>query len=366
MVSISVIMSSARDDYPIVGLSLVHMLKPTIDSLKLQSFKDFQFVFCDALFGYRPGLFEEDGMFDKKKLPFDVKHIPVEHNRLYNHRFWLDNRRWNVCGQLNSCIIHCSGELVVRIDDCCQFDSSYIQNIWNNYQTGLWVQSMHVRYLEGKPAILDEKYRKIGYEMNFSGGWDSNRDETLKKLYGENGLIRDSRYNTVVEKGGRMVGNIIPENWFYGYVSFTLDAALDINGFDERFDGQKSLEDTDFGSRLEMKGYRKNWVLDQRFGVIEHEHFGISEKVIDNGTKPIICNYILYNLNRKKGWYRANSEILDKKELKFVRKESLKAPCSPNGVSGYYDENCEGRLFDIWTKNQPIFDLREERKLYGL
>lgn len=367
MVSISIIMSSARDDYPIVGLPQIHMLKPTIDSLKLQSFKDFQFVFCDALYNYRSGLFEKDGMFDKEKLPFNVKHIPVEHNEKYNHGFWLSNRRWSVCGQLNSCIIHCSGELVIRIDDCCRFDSNYIQNIWDNYQTGLWAQSMYVRYLEGRPAVLNDTYRKIGYEMNGSGGWDvSGRDKLLKQLYGENELIRDSRYKTVVEKGGRMVGDIIPENWFYGYVSFTLDAALDINGFDERFDGQKSLEDTDFGSRLEIKGYRKNWVLDQRIQIIEYEHFGISEKVIDNGIKPVVCNYILYKLNREKKMFRANSERLSKHDVKYVRKESLKHPCSPNNIKGFYDEDCRGRLFDIWTKNQGIFDLREERKLYGL
>lgn len=369
MVSISVIMSSARDDYPIVGLPQVHMLQPTIESLKIQKFKDFEFVFCDALYYYRPGLFEKGGMFDKALLGFTVKHIPVEHNRLYNHKFWIDNRRWAVCGQLNTCLIHASGGLVVRIDDCAEFDSSYLNRIWVEYKVnGLWLYGMHIRYLGGKPAVLDANYRKIGYEMNGSssgsGGWDvSGRDELLKKLYGEGGLVRDSRYQKVVGAGGRMIA---PPDWSYGYSCFELEAALRVNGFCELMDGDKSLEDVDFGNRLTMTGYVNKFLLSIDHQVIEHEHIGISNKVIDGGVKPIKCNWAVYQINKNKNRFRANSDVLSKHDIKFIKKESLKHPCSPNGVGGFYDENCNGRLFDIWTKNQPIFDLRVERKLYGL
>lgn len=370
MVSISVIMSSARDDYSVVDLPNMHILQPTIDSLKGQVFKDFQFIFCDGLYNYRPNLFsgkDKGGIFDKEKFGFVVKHIPVEHNRLFNHSFWLDNRRWNICGQLNSCLIHAEGSLVVRIDDCCRFDSLYLKRFWDEYQTGMWLQAMHVRWLGEKPAYLNDEYRKKGYEMNIggtSGGWDTvGRDELLRKLYGEDGLIRDSRYKKVVDSGGRLVA---PNDWYYGYSSVPLDVALRVNGWDELFDADKSLEDSDMGNRLTMAGYSGKFLLDVKNQVVEYEHGPISNKVINSGIKPIKCNYAIYQLNKNKNRFRANSDVLSKHDIKFIKKESLKHPCSPNGVGGFYDENCNGRLFDIWSKNQGIFDLREERKLYGL
>lgn len=362
MVSISVIMSTARDDYPIIGLSNIHMLSPTIESLSIQSFKDFEIIIIDGLHHLRPNLFEGQP-FDKKKLSFNVKHVPIALTPKFNHRFPMDNRRWNICGGLNTGLIHAEGELIVRIDDCSMFDSGYLQKFWEGYKSGYFPMAMHIRYLEGRPAVLNDTYRKIGYEINGSGGWDSNRDEILKKLYGEGGLIRDSRYQKVVAAGGRMIA---PSDWCYGYSSVSLEAALNVNGWDELFDFDKSLEDVDFGNRLSMAGYSGKFLLDVKLQVAEHEHLGISTKVIDSGVKPIKCNYAIYEFNKKNNRWRVNSDVLNRHDIKFVRKESFRHPCSPGGVGNFYDENCEGRLFDIWTKNQPIFDLREERKLYGL
>lgn len=368
MTSVSIILPTARDDYPIIGLPNIHLFQPTIDSLRLQTFKDFELIVVDSLYHLRPKLF--DGLYFGN-VPFPIKHISVEHNRKYNHRFWLDNRRWAVAATLNTGLIHANGSLIVRLDDCCRFDSRYIERIWNEYsRNGLWLQTLYVRYLGSNPARLDNSYRKIGYEtaiksqlLGENEEQRKKRDEVLRSIYGEGGVIRDTRYKHII---GRMIGKVIPENWMYGYVSFPLETALEINGYDERFDGDKSLEDTDFGSRLEMKGYRKNWLLDVSHQVIEYEHIGVSEKVIDSGVKPIKCNWALYKLNRKREWYRANSNLLSKDDIKYVIKKSLKDPCSPGDIDKFYDENCKGKWFKMWLQNQLQFDLREERKLYGL
>lgn len=364
MIAISFIMATARGDFPIIGMPNLHFLQPTIESLKIQDFKNFEFIFIDGLYHLRPKLFEGEP-FHKDKLPFSIEHIPIEHNKLFNHRFPMDNRRWNVCGSLNTGIIHAKGELIVRLDDCCEFSSDYAKKFWEGYQSGYFPQAMHIRYLEGKPAILDEKYRKVGYEMNYSGGWDiydkDKRDETLRRLYGENGLVRDTRYQKVLESGGRLVAS---DSWSYGYASYALESALKVNGYDELFDFDKSVEDSDFGSRLTMAGYANKFLLDVNLQVIEHEHGPLSDKVIDTNGPNVKCNYAIYLINRKKNRFRANSDILTGSDLEFVRHESLKPPCSP--VPNFYDENCNGRWWDIWTKSQPIFNLREERKLYGL
>ena len=256
MVSISIILPPDRGDYQIDGLPDIHMFQSTINSLKCQTFKDFELIIIDALHHIRPNLFQGEP-FDKDKLSFPVKHIPIEHNDRFNHRFCMDNNRWNVCGTLNTGIIHANGELLVRIDDCSEFESDYLKKFWEGYQSGYFPMAMHIRYLEGKPAHLNDEYRKKGYESSTSSNFGSknafepNRDEILRKIYGEGGLVRDTRYSYVKDAGGRMTAYV---NWYYGYSSISLNEALKINGYDELFDGDRGLSDVDFGSRLELAG----------------------------------------------------------------------------------------------------------------
>lgn len=70
MTAISIIMATARENYPIIGQPKLHMFKPTIDSLKTQSFKDFEFIIVDALYKKRLRLFQGDP-FNSNKLPFE-------------------------------------------------------------------------------------------------------------------------------------------------------------------------------------------------------------------------------------------------------------------------------------------------------
>jgi glycosyltransferase involved in cell wall biosynthesis len=351
MVSISVILPTAREDYSIIGLPNLHIFEPTLESLKNQTFKDFELVIIDGLHHFRPKLFQ-GRPFHTDKLPFPVKHVPIEHNERFNHRFWMDNKRWNVAGSLNTGIIHAKGELLVLIDDCSEFEKDYLKKFWEGYQSGYFPMAMYIRYLEGNPATLNDRYLKIGYETS------KHDEKTLKKLYGEGGLMRDTRYSYVKNAGGSMIAYV---NWYYGYSSISLNEALKINGYDELFDGDKGLSDVDFGSRLELAGNKNKFVLDINHQVIEHDHKPVSESLV-NIKNRIKCNYAIYLTNRNNNKWRANSGILSGKDIEFIRNESLKPHCDP--TPNVYDDNCRGKLFETWTKNQPIFDLKEERKFY--
>jgi len=343
----SIIMPIARDDYPIIGLPTLHVLEPTLQSLENQTFKDFELIIVDSFFPSKKKWIEA------RDWSFPIKYMPVHSN----HRFWLDRGRWNVCGQINTGILYADGELLVRIDDCSEFDQDFLQRFWDGYQLGYFPLAMHIRYLGGKPARLNEKYRKEGYEAKYSASWESgNRFSILKKLYGEKGLIRDTRYQFVKAKGGRMIA---PTNWYYGYSSFTLEAALKVNGFNELFDGDKGQEDQEMGLRLTMAGYENMFILDVNHQVIEHEHLPIPKEIIPWNQGNIKCNYAIFLLNKRKKLWRANEEILTEEELNFIVEESLKPPCSPRPY--FYIDDCQSELFKIWASNQPKFDLREER-----
>ena len=356
MYDISIILTTARDDFSIIGMPETHILDPCIKSLKNQTFKDFELVVVDSLIDLRPNMFKGQP-FQEDKLLFEVKHVPVHPN----HRFWLDRKMWNFCGCLNTAIIHTEGELIVKLDDCCQLKEDYLERIWNSYQSGYFPLALHTKYRNGKQAYYNKKYRQARFKSNpnlpeWKQKSDKNRQKSLSKVYEEDKPIICSRWSVVDDRGGRMIA---PHNWFYGYSSFPLEAALKVNGYDENMDPTHGLDDVDMGSRLEMAGYRGLFLLDTDLWVIEHEHKAISKHAINYDRKPVVCNYAHYLISRKKKRWRANSYKLTEEDLEFIKEEGRRPPCSPQ--PDFYVDDMEGSLFKAWAERQPMFDLREER-----
>lgn len=342
---ISVVMVTAREDYSILGQPNLHYLESTLKSLSNQTFTDFELVLVDALHDSRN--------YDLSGLPFPVKHVPIHPN----HRFWVDRKRWSVCASLNTGIIHSEGELIARIDDCSEFDSGYLERCWERYLEGFFLLGMHVRYHAGRPARVNKEYLEEGYEAKFSETFEPvGREGLLRQLYGEGGLVRDSRFSFVEARGGQMLAY---RNWMYGYSCFSVDAALKVNGFDENFDGDKSSEDQDFGNRIWMAGYQDQFLLDINHIVIEHEHEPIPERIITHDLRPMKCNYALYRINERRKRVKANVDDLTEEDYLFVVSESLKPPCSPQ--PDFYEDDCAGELFRLWKDRRPDFSLREER-----
>lgn len=358
MVNISIILITTRDDFPILGLPNTHLLGPCISSLKAQEFKNFELIVVDGLYDYRPEMFRGNP-FNANELPFKVKHVSVHPK----HAFWISRHRPFSCEAVNTGLIHANGELVVKVDDCCEFNEKYLETIWESYQCGYFPLSMHIRYMDGKPAHFTEEYTEKAKQTGTSASTrhgaehDAAVSKHFKEVYGEGGLIRDTRWKTVEESGGQMIAR---RNWFYGYSSFPLASAIKVNGMDELMDGDYTLMDVDFGQRLAMAEHDNMFLLDTKLWVIEHSHVGHSNRVIDPNCGVIKCNYAILKLNEKKKRWRANSDTLDNDDLHFVKQETLRHPCSWNPHQ--YLDDCEGPMFKLWAENQPTFDLREERK----
>jgi len=345
---ISCILCTVRDDYPIIGLPDVFIFEPTFRSLEKQSFKDFELIVVDALYPKRKEWIEGH------KWSFQVKYVPPHPN----HRFWLDKGLWNVCGMLNTALLYCEGDLVVRLDDCCEIpDKDYLKKFWEAYESGYFALAMHVRYHAGKPARVNEEYLRTGYEAKYAeASFSEDRAMLLRRLYGENGIVRDTRW-PIVERRGRMIA---PPEWFYGYSSFSLEAALRVNGFNELFDGVKGQEDQDFGIRLSMAGYKDVFLLDKDLWVIEHEHKPARIRSPD----PFKCNYGLIQYEKTKGLYRANEWKLALEDCEWIRENICKKcpnyhRCIHEKLNGRF--YIDGDLFREWLNHQNSFDLREER-----
>ena len=356
MYDISIVLITARDDYTIIGLPETHILGPCIESLKAQTYKSFEIIVVDSLHEHRPQMFEGEPFGE---LPFPVKHVPVHPN----HRFWLEHRRFNASGAMNTGFLHAEGELVVKMDDCCQFGPDLLERMWKVYHSGYFPMVMHTRYREGKQAYFDEEYKEKGYEVTKTEADHQQRQvekeqvlKVLSETYPDGAPIRDSRWRRVETAGGRLIAE---RNQFYGYSGFSLDAVLKVNGFDELLDGDSPQMDVDFGVRLWMTGYQRMFLLDTDMWVIEHEHQPISSKVIDIPCENIKCNHAIMLNSMNRNHWRANSYELTEEEIEEIVAETLRPPCSPN--QGMYADDCKGTLFDLWKEHKPIFSLREER-----
>jgi len=344
MVSVSVIMATARSSYPIVGLSNVYVLEPTLHSLEKQSFRDFELIIVDALYPAKKEWIE------KRKWSFPIKYVPPHPN----HRFWLDRGLWNVAGMLNTALLYAEGELIVRIDDASEIpDVNYLQKFWDAYQQGYFALAMHTRYRRGRQAYFNEEYCREGYDIARE---PASRRDILLNFFKEGDPIRDTRWPTV-ERHGRMIA---PPEWFYGFSSFSLEAALKINGFSELCDPVKGQEDQNFGVRLSMAGYKNMLLLDKDLWVIEHEHLPCVVK----SPEPFKCTYGLIQYEQVKGLFRANSWKLSLEDCEWIRRNICPkclnySRCLNETLKGqFYVDN---ELFRLWLSKQPLFDLRMER-----
>ena len=220
----------------------------------------------------------------------------------------------------NTGACYAEGELLVFIDDTSRFNCDFLQLYWDWYQKGYFAQAFYTYYLWGVP-----------HPKFFS-------------------IKTDNRYVEEIEKEGLLIHN--HGSWFHGYSSVSLNAFLEVNGFDELYDGCKSLEDADLGLRLESKGYK--FVLDKNLYIEEGGHWNIEY----NPPKPEFkINPPLVDLwaSGQKPW-KANYCALRPEDIEFIKKTSLEK------YGFKVDEN--NLDWQIWTNNCPIFNLAEMRKEY--
>lgn len=346
---ISVVMATARDNYPILGMPNTFIFQPTIQSLENQSFTDFELIICDALYEMRRRKMK------KMKTSFPLKHVKPKAS------VWEKLKAWRVCSQLNTALMHCEGELIVRIDDCCSFGPDFLEKFWSWHKRGYCAQALVIYHHGLKPLKYGETARKLYYQAY---KWELSYDELIAKLeqlYRPGEIIRDSRWRFLEGKGVTL-GDM--KSWYYGYGSAPLKALLKLNGYDEKFDGLKSLEEVDLGSRLHMIGC-KDLILDESLTVIEHFHGPISPKAFKLKCKPFKCNYGLYLYNIHRNLWKANWEKISFEDCRWIRNNIC--PSCPNNFRCMNEDlkakfYVPGKLFQIWLENQASFNLKEERK----
>jgi hypothetical protein len=211
---VSVMLNTARGDESFRGRSVLGSIAERLDEQAFP-YEDMEFVIADGLFHERH---EQFALHDKA---YRVIHVPPKDTAM------VREGRCAISAYKNTAIAHARGELLLTIDDGCTFDNLFLERVWE-----AWAQ---------KRECLSALYQGVD-DDGAALASESNKDS--RRIY----LGADGR--CVGKKGG---DPRTPPG--QGFTAFPLEAALNVNGYDEMFDGSRGLEDTDFGMRLQLAGY---------------------------------------------------------------------------------------------------------------
>lgn len=202
MVKITVILVTKRSD---------PKFEWALESLKNQTYKDFEYIIIDGYYNRRNENIRQ--LIKDMNIDFPILYLPEKPSRWKGQRAQISNAR-------NTGLIFTSGQYITFHDDCIKMAPNWLDK--------------HLEYLKQGYIVASSwiGYGNIGKDGKGISGSLEYRAEVIKKP------------------------QVMTAAWFYcANCSFPLQAGLDINGFDEDYDGEIGQEDLQFGLRLERKGY---------------------------------------------------------------------------------------------------------------
>jgi len=357
---ISIITITARKNNPYIGRPDLNIFEPTIESLKAQTMdkSEFEWVIVDYLYEERKDYFKD------KNLPFKVKHVPAAPN------LWHEVGLVGVSTQYNKGIIYSDGELLYFSGEGYIFLPYFCEKIWNYHKQGyiplVWYffDNTFVTNIPEPSATF-----KIAYPEN------AETPPVPYNICGYTGKNITTEHRPLVAFKNNVQIYNAPWEWWFCCSATPLDAMLKINGFDQKFDGDRMLLDCDVGSRLHMVGFTK-------FALFK-DLFAIRPRPINewntNLTKDMItikCSLPLIYWARNINHYAANDHENIEDEIKWSKEEYcakqciIKESCKKNHPWQYPFEHKEGypghnsykKWFDFWRTHQEKINLTEERQ----
>lgn len=319
-----------------------------LHNLSFQSFKEFELIYVDTLYEFN----REHHQALIESASFQVKHVPIH----VHHRYWYDKGYCFISAAKNTGIVYADGELVVSCDDAEFLPDYLLKAYWNHYQTGRFMHAVHkrlknIKTTDGLPV------------MPIDGDVYINDHRLTSDNFLGNQTVVPHRYGTLTFAG----------------TSYSLADALHLNGFNERMDSSKSLEDCDFGIRMVMIG--RELVMDRDGFLYILDHPSYADAINVNWAEPDKHTDIqVTNLEPHKQPYtrkienliavenygvlccakelvepQANKYPLTERHLEIIQRETIKY----RGFDPLAPENKE--KFDLW-KQTPMFDLKQQRE----
>ena len=317
-------------------------------NLREQTFQDFELVYVDTYYEENRQLFDKIVYVGHNSaradiaFKFGVKHVPVHRD----HRYWYDRGHCYIAAAKNTGILYADGELCVSCDDAEFFPAHFLQGYVEHYRSGYRAHALHKRYRSVEISDKMPKYPLVGDEYRNDHRWE---------------YVKDGLY---IHQHGSLC---------FAGTSFTLADALTLNGYNERMDGCKSLDDCDFGNRQRLLG--RTFVLDSAIYACILDHGSYATDIdhhwvgaVGEGqasAQPPHVRRIITNLVavENHGMLRCGSDLLDivanknpltDQHMAIIRADTIKYQ--------HFDplEPARAEALAIW-KGTPTFDLKQQR-----
>lgn len=313
--SVSLMVHTASQDSFLSHHGIPSAVLMLLDTLEHQTFRDFELVYVDAHYettrqivaGVKPG--------------FGFKHVHIHPA----HRYWYDQGYTFISAAKNTGILYADGDLCVTCDDGEVFPPNLLEKYWSYYAAdGSFMHAAHKRM-----RSIGVKEGRIIYPISGDVYCNDNRAQAKGEV--------------IRHQNG---------SWMYAGTSFSMSAALALNGFNERMDGYKSLEDCDFGIRMTMVD--KRFVLDKNafFYILDHPSYVEQSRI---GEFVPFENYGLVRCGMELNEVAANKAPITDAHLQIIKRETLAYrkfdPLAPENAA----------KMEIWKKT-PCFDLAAQRQ----
>lgn len=298
-------LTARRSDGPMYGLPDTHLLKPTLESLECQTFKDFELILVDTLWETRDLLAEAHAL-GKWSFPIKITH-PTP--------WWGKGNGWSKQSSANNGIRASSGEWVLQLDDCCEIPHDMLERAMSQTHRG----SPHLLCcykIGGFLTAQDPEKPMLGQPnmpMLKKTEFQSVEQARAVGAWNDDNFVRDSRWKQAEAHGGSAY-----LSWASGYAYgfYRRTSLYHVNGYDERFDGSKPLGDVEIGSRLEMCGLWDGFV-DTSLFIYENQHCS-PESIKGEGITSEWSNYdLLYWMRINRVW-RANASIIPAADMQRI------------------------------------------------
>lgn len=304
-----------------VKITVIHCTKRkeprfdlALESLKNQTFKDFEYIIVDGFYNERRDDVNE--LIQSLDLGFDVKYIKDKPCR------WK-GKRPALCNARNTGLIFANGEHIVFHDDNCQMPADWLETHLSWLEQGYIVAGSWVPYKTESQAGggIDTRLRTAGEKTSFvGGGW----------LYGSN-------------------------------FSFPLCVAIDINGFDEELDGEMGQDDISFGIRAERKGYKIIYDRSITVHCIAEFHDAVSDIapkniVLNDGIPHFSNEYYTHKLLGDVSRYLPYANAFNLSELRELVRDPLLFGQSIESVYGELEKYIDPNPID-WRDQEDISNL---------
>lgn len=238
---VTVLLITVRPDQAYLEHPSWHVIGKVVEDLNKQTFRDFELVVVDGVPPNHRG-------FPADKCPepnFEFRHIAPKEN------LWTRNRKTNICNYRNTGLAVARGELVLNLDDCCFLPPIYVELFWR-----AWSE----------------------HRICLSATWPHNGDQRIPR----NDILNPKA--AYVQKQPCIRGEV------FGFSSYPLEMAIQLNGYDEAYDGGMGLEDIDWGCRLADFGLRHHFAYIPGFRLFDQKPLRESPAIDDHHPYAKCCN----------------------------------------------------------------------------